>query len=236
MAERSALIIQNNTHEGPGTIGDVLNKKGFEKTIVDISLGQEIPPIDKFEIVFILGGPNSANDDTPEMKAELAVVRQCLETGKLFMGICLGKQILAKAAGGQVVQAPIREVGFTGPDSKPFKVRLTKDGRIDTLFDKLGDELPVFQLHGEMVIPSDSTIVLATGDFVETQIIKVGENAYGIQAHLELTSEMLKDWIENNPWLREQNIPQLKFEFAKIRAQYTLTAWQLISNFVPMLS
>lgn len=232
MAERSVLIIQNIPREKPGIIQEVLDKNGILSTVVDLSTNQKIPPIDNFGAVVVMGGPDSANDETPKMHRELSSIREALDSQVPYLGICLGMQTLVKAAGGEVVKSPTREIGFIGPDGKPFQVTLTEAGRKDALFSGLGDKLPVFHLHGETVVPTANVQLLASGEFVENQIVKVGENAYGIQSHFELTGEMLDKWIKEDPDLQALNARELRQEFARIRNQYNLTAWTLFKNFL----
>lgn len=232
MAEKQVLIIQNIPREGPGIIQQVLDKNSIKSQIVDLSQNHPIPPLEDFKSVVVMGGPDSANDDTPKMKSELGVVRQCLAQEKPYLGICLGMQDLVKAAGGQVVPNTFREIGFKAPSGKTYKVTLTENGKIDPLFAKMAQEFPVFHLHGETVIPSASVNLLAEGNLVKNQIVKVGPNAYGIQGHLELTDEMLETWLNQDPWLQEQNAQQIREQFKLMKTEYTQTAWTLITNFL----
>lgn len=232
MAKRSVLIVKNIEREGPGTIEKVLRKNGIKPKIVDLSEGQELPPVENFSAVIVMGGPDSANDETPKMRQELSLVKSCLDQQIPYMGVCPGMQTLVKAAGGKVMPGEIREVGFAGPDGRTFKVSLTDEARNDPLFNKLGNEFPVFHLHGETVEPSENVQLLAEGNFVRNQIVKVGPNAYGIQSHLELTDQMLKRWLNEDPWLQELDPEEIRKQFAQIKKEYTQTAWQLFTNFL----
>lgn len=232
MPKRSVLILQNIPREGPGIIRDVLGKNNIQPVTVDLSQSTQIPQIEDFAAVVVMGGPDSANDKTPKMRQELALVKSCLDQQIPYIGVCLGMQALVKSAGGKVMPGELREVGFTGPDGRTFKVSLTGEGRSDPLFNKLGDEFAVFHLHGETVKPSENVQLLAEGNFVRNQIIKVGPNAYGIQSHFELTDQMLKRWLNEDPWLQELNPEKIRKQFAQIKEEYTQTAWQLFTNFL----
>ncbi len=240
-AERSdkpVLIIQNIPREGPGILGQVLDSRGIKSRIVHLNSGDllprlEIPRLENFGAIIILGGPDSANDDTPKMGVELGAARRCLNENIPYLGICLGMQILVEAAGGEVVQNSFREIGLTDPEGTPYKVTLTEAGRQDPLFDGLNDdELPIFHLHGETVVPPHDVTLMAKGNLVPNQIVRVGKNAYGIQDHLELTDEMLEDWLYDDPWLAQQDTDKIKAQFDLIKAQYTQTALTLFTNFL----
>jgi len=58
------------------------------------------------------------------------------------LGICLGAQLIAKAAGAAVTKNPVEELGWS-------TVSLTSAGLGDPLFCGLPATLPVFQWHGD---------------------------------------------------------------------------------------
>jgi len=226
------LIIKNITREGPGIIEEILIESGIKYTVVDLSLGQDIQPLDNYGAVIVLGGPDSANDSNPKMKRELALIREVLNADIPYLGICLGFQTLVHAAGGHVVKSKIKEVGFRDPDGEYFEVELTEDGQHDPLFAGLGLSFNVFHLHGETVNLAENMQLLATGKFCQNQIVRAGSNAYGIQCHFELTPEMFETWIKDDPDLQEIDRDILRSDFEVIKNNYTRTGYQLFRNFL----
>ena len=73
----------------------------------------------------------------------------------LFIGMCLGSQLLAKVCGAKVGKSPRKEIGFT-------KVQLTDKGGNDPLFKGLGEEIDVFQWHEDMFAVPEGAKLLAT--------------------------------------------------------------------------
>jgi GMP synthase (glutamine-hydrolysing) len=227
---KEILIIKNITREGPGIIEQILKDKDIKYTIADLSLSNSAMSLKSYSAVVVLGGPDSANDQNKKMESELALISEVLNAGIPYLGICLGMQTLVKAAGGEVVKSPVKEVGFRDPDGDFFKVELTEDGKDDLLFNGMQDSFKVFQLHGETVILTDKMKLLATGKFCRNQIVKIGTNAYGIQCHFELTHEMFEMWINEDSDLRNLDSAKLLSDFKSIKDEYLKTGKQLFHN------
>jgi GMP synthase (glutamine-hydrolysing) len=228
--EKEILIFKNITREGPGLLEEVLKERGIEYTIVDLDQGQKFPPVENYGAVVVLGGPDSANDENEKMENELARIGEAIAAKIPYLGICLGLQTLVKAAGGKVVKSPIKEVGFIGPDANNFTVELTNNGKQDPLFKGLNETFNVFHLHGETVELTDDMVLLAVGKFCRNQIVRIGENAYGIQCHFELTLEMFETWINEDPDLLQLDKEQLRANFATIQDEYTRVGRQLFKT------
>lgn len=171
--EKNVLIVKNITREGPGILQEILEDRGIQSTLVDLDRGDSLPLLDEYSAVIVLGGPDSANDESEKMRDELEFVRDVISRKIPYLGICLGLQVLVKAAGGEVVKNPVREIGFRDPENHRFAVDLTETGRMDSIFDGLADRLEVFHLHGETVVLTDGTRLLASGKFCTNQVVKV---------------------------------------------------------------
>ncbi len=182
--------------------------------------------------MIVLEGPNSANDDNDKINNELALVRQALKADMPYLGICLGLQILVKAAGGRVVKSPLKEIGLRDPDNQYFRVSLTQKGTQDFLFKRLDTSPPVFHLHIETDEITKDMELLAEGKHCRNQIVKLGQNAYGTQGHFEVTAELLEYWIKEDPDLMTLDTALLKKDFASIQDLYTQTGRQLFENFL----
>ena len=229
---KEILFFKNITRENPGLLEVIIKEIGIKYSVIDLSQNQSIKSLDNYGAVVVLGGPDSANDRTPKMENELALIRNILDAKIPFLGICLGLQTLVKASGGEVVKSHTKEIGFLDHNGENFKVELTESGREDPLFEGLGNSLTVFQLHGETVVLTENMKLLATGEFCRNQIVKAGPASYGIQSHFELTREMLEIWINEDPDLKELDRDQLRYDFEKIRLNYTQTGRQLFLNFL----
>ncbi len=228
------LIIQNITREGPGYFRTLLEEYRVPYRIIDLSAGEAFPPPQNYRALLVLGGPDSANDSSEKILTELSRIREALDASVPYLGICLGLQLLVKAAGGEVVKCPAKEIGFRDPENRFFRVELTAAGKRDALFSGVSDPLPVFHLHGETVEPTGEMQVLGSGKFCPNQVIKVGANAYGIQGHFELTAEMLDRWLEEDADLQQTNREQIRTDFASLQPEYRETGRRIFLNFLEL--
>jgi GMP synthase (glutamine-hydrolysing) len=230
--ESAVLIVKNISREGPGLLERVLMEHEISYNAVDLSQGQAFPPPVNYQAVIVLGGPDSANDTTEKMAAELVQVKAAVEQGIPYLGIDLGMQVLVKAVGGKVVPAAKKELGFTDAANQPYSVTLTAAGKQDALCAGLPEQLGVFQLHGETVELAGDMQLLATGRDCPNQIVKVGARAYGIQPHFELTEPILHTWLGEDPDLKPLGVDKVLADFARQRGTYTVTGLTLFRNFL----
>ena len=230
---RKLLIVKNISHEGPGLLESQLCKHGIASHQVDLSTGGIFPDPRGYSALVVLGGPQSANDESPAMLLQLRRIEAALHEEIPYLGICLGMQCLVKAGGGKVMKAPVKEAGFVDPNGNPYRIDLTAAGRKDPLFGGLGKSFPVFQLHGETVELAKSGMeLLATGDGCPIQAVRVGKNGYGLQCHFELTDAMFSEWCENDADLKKIDQGDLKEQFESIREEYHTTGLKLLYNFL----
>ncbi len=229
MAKR-ICIIRHITREGPGRFHGLLKKRGLDIHQYDLSQNTVLPHPAHYDGVLVMGGPDSANDDSDRMRLMRDFVKTVLESGTPYLGICLGMQLLVKAAGGLVVKSPHTEIGFYDEHQRPYENVLTAEGRKDSLLRGMNDRFPVFHLHGETVVLTEAITLLATAPRCPNQIIRAGDNAYGIQGHPELTSSMLDTWLREEPYLRGYDPRRLCRDFDALQKEYGAVAEQLIRN------
>lgn len=188
------LVLQHVKSEGLGIIGKSLRQKGIEADFIKIFEGQRIPrDVGGHDGLIVLGGPMGVYEEDiyPFIKDEIMLIKDALKNNIPMLGICLGAQLLAKAAGANVYKGKKKEIGW-------YDVELTEEGKRDGLFIGLPDEFTVFQWHGDTFDIPEKSRCLASSKLFPNQIIKVGKNAYGIQFHLEVTEEMIREWIDVN--------------------------------------
>ena len=118
---REILILRNTPRENPGLIEIVLKERNINYQIVDFDHTTAIKSIKSYLALIVLGGPESANDQTPKMLRELAFIKNAVESEVPYLGICLGLQTFVKALGGNVLKCQTSEAGFRDHHGVFFK-------------------------------------------------------------------------------------------------------------------
>ncbi|VAW15265.1 Glutamine amidotransferase, class I [hydrothermal vent metagenome] len=184
-ARQKILIVLHQEHSTPGRVGQRLCQRGYELDVRRPRFGDPLPrTMAGHAGAVIFGGPMSANDDDDFIRRETDWIEVPLKEQKPFFGICLGAQMLVRHLGGCVEAHPqgMVEIGY-------YPLEPTEAGR------RLMDwPACVYQWHGDGMSVPAGAVELARGDIFTTQAIQVGQNAFGIQFHTELTLAMLYRW------------------------------------------
>jgi GMP synthase (glutamine-hydrolysing) len=183
------LVLQHISCEPPGVFSEVMREQGVEPVAAELDENEPLPDWREFDAVLAMGGPMGADDDAehPWLSAEKQLVRESVEAGRPFLGVCLGVQLLASALGGRVHPMDRAEVGL-------LPVELTAEGRDHPLFADLDDPFVTLQWHGDTFELPTGAVRLAGSPAAPNQAFQAGERAFGIQFHLEVTAEMADEW------------------------------------------
>jgi GMP synthase (glutamine-hydrolysing) len=179
------LAFRHVPFEHLGRISDSLASRQIEYEYVDLFSGASVPDISAAAGLIFMGGPMSANDDLPYIRQELDLIEKAVSFGKPILGVCLGSQLIAKALGARVYRNPAKEIGW-------YPVYWTEAGRAEL---QLSAPETVFHWHGETFDLPSGAELLAYSDLCSHQAYRVGNNIYGLQFHLEVTPEMIADWL-----------------------------------------
>jgi GMP synthase-like glutamine amidotransferase len=226
------LIIKHIDIEGPGTLGDFLKEQGEAFRIVEIGAGEGLPVDPKaYKAVVVLGGPMNVDEEEkfPFLRPENDFIQRTLKAKVPFLGICLGSQLLAKAAGAKVVRSPVKEIGW-------YQIQKCQLADSDRLFDGFCEQVPVFQWHGDMFqIPSNGHL-LARAQGCPHQALRVGSNAYGLQFHVEITDKSIKEWCDEYSATdlpgRMDHAKSMMEDYWKLKTAFDAQAQRLYQNFL----
>lgn len=194
------LVIQNDATCPAALVGEWLLEDGLSLRIVEAFAGDPVPdrvPRD-VDAVLALGGTTGANDDDDSawLPAERAMLRDATESGVPVLGLCLGGQLLAVATGGRVEVADITEIGVS-------EVSRTLDGLGDAVIGSAipvsGATVPAAQWHLDHIsaLP-DGAVLLMTNAACHVQAFRLGESAYGLQMHPEVTPGIVQEWADES--------------------------------------
>lgn len=191
---KKVLVVQQVPHEGLGIIGPLLERKGFAPDFLKAYEGHPAPrSVEGYSALIVLGGPMGVYEEKeyPFLKDEIRLIESAMKTNTPALGVCLGAQLMAAAAGARVYKGKTKEIGWYG-------ATLTEEGMDDRLFMGLSDEFTVFQWHGDTFdLPRDS-VLLASSELFPNQAVRIGSRAYAVQFHIEVTEKMISEWIEVN--------------------------------------
>ncbi len=184
---KPALIVLHGEQSTPGRIGRLLCECGAPLDIRRPCFGDPLPEnLSRHSCAVIFGGPMSANDEHDWLKREIDWIGAPLRENKPFLGICLGAQLLARHLGHRVATHPEGriEVGY-------YPIHPTEEGHsvCESPFPKC-----VYQWHREGFDRPNGAVLLAEGEDFEAQAIRIGEKAYGLQFHPEVTYAMMCKW------------------------------------------
>ncbi len=193
------LCIKNISIETLGNIKSYLLSDGFKvKELLATNKTIKSQNLPDYDAVFILGGPMSVNDNFDYLLEEKKLIHSSFNLGIPIFGICLGSQLIASSCGGKVYRGPKKEIGWG-------EVRITSKGQ-SCIFDKiLGSKIRVFHWHGDtFTLPSEAEILSESDLYIQAFKFR---NAIGIQFHLEVTKNMIQNWIRKyHKELKNENL------------------------------
>ncbi len=190
---KKVLVFQHVPHEGLGTIESFLKRSGIAIDYCGLFWESPIPKnSDDYDFVISMGGPMNVDeiDRYPFLRAERMFPSKAIQSGKSVLGICLGAQMIARALHAKVYPGPQKEIGW-------FPIRLPEAGKKDSVFRNVKDLNPiVFQWHSDTFDLPKGAIPLASSPLFPHQAFRFGKSVYAFQFHIEVTREMIYDWIQ----------------------------------------
>jgi GMP synthase-like glutamine amidotransferase len=206
---RTLHVLEHAHREGPERIAEVAQGLGLPVLVHRISLGAPLPTdTGAGDLLVVMGGPMSvaepADPRWPWMPDEIAFLRNWLTRGRPVLGVCLGAQLIARAMGARVYPLVVgdpplghREVGW-GP------VRFVKTAREEPVLAGLHEAEVVLHWHGDSFDLPPGAVLLASTLPCQNQMFRLGSRAYGLQFHVEVTRELVLDWVrEDADYVRE---------------------------------
>jgi GMP synthase (glutamine-hydrolysing) len=175
-----------------GVFDEVVEERGHELERWVVPMGGAPRPPERYDAIFVFGGSMHPDQDEqfPWLEREAEFLRTALDGRTPILGVCLGAQLLARAAGGSVVQSSTPEVGW-------HDVELTPAGRDDAVLGTFPVRTSAFQWHHyTFALPAGATELARSA--VCTQAFRL-DSSIGIQFHAEVTREMIEAWLAEEP-------------------------------------
>ena len=199
----SAVVLQHTPTEGPERVATLLTARGIAYETHAIHAGASVPEdVGSDQMLIVMGGPmgvgDAGNARFPFLAAEIALLRRLLAREAPVLGICLGSQLLAAAAG-----APVYPNMRSGPDGQPIAVREVGWAPIDlhNVDEPVLAGLPaqplVVHWHGDTYDLPPGAVHLASTPRCRHQAYRIGR-AFGLQFHPELERETIATWVRED--------------------------------------
>jgi len=181
-----ALILRHVQIEHAGVFNDILSSKHIEVKYIDQAKG--IKEDEEFDMLFVLGGYMGVYEENqyPFLSREFKIIEYFLKAQKPIIGICLGAQMLAHVLGERVYK------GQNGKEIGWYKIKKENEHRF---FKGFPESFYVFQWHQDTFDLPKNALRIYSSDKYQNQAF-VYENAIGLQFHIELTKDMIIEWIK----------------------------------------
>ena len=171
---------------GSGLLAERAAAAGHDLAEWTPARGEHMPgALESFGAVVVFGGGMNVRDAgrLPWLRAEIELLREALQAGVPALGICLGAQLLAVAAGAEVRRGEAPEIGW-------FEVAR---GAGDPVLDALPERFDAYEWHSYTFELPAGAVELARSAICP-QAYRLGAHAWGVQFHPEVTPEIVREW------------------------------------------
>lgn len=189
---KGCLVLRHLQAEGSCMFGAVLADRGYRMKTMNSTIDDlnEIDPL-RPDILIVMGGPIGVYqaEHYPFLKQEMAVLKTRIEADLPTIGVCLGAQLIAQAAGSTVYKGDAgKEVGW-------IPLEMTDAAKACEFRHFDSEKTNMFHWHGDTFdLPDNATLMASSRDY-QNQIFTIGQNICGFQCHPEVTASQLPEWF-----------------------------------------
>lgn len=159
--------------------------------VVNVEAGEPLPEARGHAGVIVTGSAAMVTDRHPWSERTADWLREAVDRGLPYFGICYGHQLLAHALGGEVGDNP------TGREMGTVDVELHPDAAQDVLFTGLPTRFAAQVTHLQTVLaPPPGATVLARSVQDGCQSFRWGEHAWGVQFHPEFSTAHMRGYVQ----------------------------------------
>lgn len=185
-----ALAIVHQRDAGPGVFEEAALAQGVDLDTWLVAESAEPPrEIGEYGAVLSFGGGMHADQELehPWLVAEKALLAELLHRETSLLGVCLGAQLLGEAAGSPARRLAEPEIGW-------YQVEVDAEGASDPVMGPMQPGFRAFQWHSYEVPLPVGAVALARSPAC-VQAWRLGQHAWGIQFHAEVSAADADGWI-----------------------------------------
>jgi GMP synthase (glutamine-hydrolysing) len=208
----NVLSIVHPGDVGSELFGPLVRELGH--SFVEVSFANGSPPRpDGYDAVLIFGGSMHVDqeEEHPWLRDETTWLHARIEGPQPTLGVCLGSQLLARAAGAWVGPLPVPEIGWR-------QVELTDAGAADPVLAALPPRFEALQWHHYAHELPQGAVALAHSN-ASLQGFRLGDNCWGVQFHPEVTEPQL------DRWLADKTDPPADAERLRAETRERISGW-----------
>ncbi len=186
------LAFQHVHFETVGLIADWAELRGHRLSVCKLYEGDPLPPHDSYDMLVVMGGPMSVGDEKiyPWLAGEKAFIKAAAQAEKYVLGVCLGAQLIASTLGAKVYPNLVKEIGW-------FPVATVDEALGVPVLRGLNPAMTAFHWHGDTFEIPDGATLLMSSETCEHQAFLYKDTVLGLQFHLEMTEDGIKNLIAN---------------------------------------
>lgn len=231
---RNVNVIRHLAFEDLGSFAEIFKQRGYGiryyeagvDDLNDASLAGD-------DLLVVLGGPISVNDGElfPFIGQEVELVKQRIAADRPSLGICLGAQLIALAAGARVFPGAVKEIGW-------YDLHISVSGQQTALRHLDAEHCRMLHWHGETFSLPQDAVLLASSDACENQAFSIGSNVLALQFHPEATGQALERWYIGHIveiMAAGLNVSQLRSDAARFSDALVVQGKKFLGNWLDVI-
>lgn len=240
---KRAVVLQHAEVEGAGRIADLLTKLGYALVTHTLTRTSDFPrDIADQDLLIVMGGSMGVGDlDNPEfpyLRAEVALLQRRIAMDAPVLGVCLGAQLLAHAAGAAVHPMTAKdgsrqyEVGWA-----PIHFHHQPN---DAVLQGVPEHAHVVHWHGDQFELPPQARSLASSPLC-CQGFRLKRRLFGLQFHCELDTPHVEDFLrEDREYVLRANGPNgvadIQRDTARLMGSFQELGDRLLGNILRAMS